>query len=106
MPFTHLDNIESKEIMPGFHGKFVHTDEVTMASWQVEAGSGLPEHSHPPEQVTMLLEGKFEMTVGGETRTLVPGGVAVIPANVSHSGKALTDCRLIDIFHPARDDYR
>jgi len=42
----------------------------------------------------------------GESRVLDPGVVAVIPPSVGHSGKALTACRLIGVFHPVREDYR
>lgn len=106
MPFTHLDELTAREIVAGFHGKFVHTDHITVSHWDVEAGASLPEHAHVHEQVTLVLEGTFEMTVGGETRTLQPGGMAVIPSNVPHRGTALTPCRIVDVFRPARDDYR
>jgi quercetin dioxygenase-like cupin family protein len=54
----------------------------------------------------IVSEGEFELTVDGETEVLRPGVVAVIPSDAEHSGRALTDCRVIDIFHPVREDYR
>ena len=53
-----------------------------------------------------VIEGRFELTVGGETRVLDPGTVALIPGGVEHGGKAVTDCRLLDVFHPLREDYK
>ena len=47
--FTRIDQIEPKEIIPGFHGRMVHTDNVTFAHWDIEAGSVLPEHHHVHE---------------------------------------------------------
>lgn len=29
-----------------------------------------------------------------------------MPGHVPHSGRAITDCRITDVFHPAREDYR
>ncbi len=106
MPFTHLDDIPARTIVPGFHGKFIHTDHLTTSFWTVEEGAVLPEHAHPHEQITSVLEGTFELTVGGETRIVTPGDVAVIPGGVTHAGRAITPCRMLDIFYPARDDYR
>ena len=37
---------------------------------------------------------------------LTPGTVALIPSGVRHSGRAVTDCQLLDVFHPVREDYR
>jgi quercetin dioxygenase-like cupin family protein len=106
MAFQKLANIQAKEVVPGFRGKFVHTDHVTMAFWEVDAGAGLPDHAHPHEQVTTVIEGKFELTVAGETRVVEAGEVALIPGQVRHSGRALTACRLLDAFYPCREDYR
>jgi len=106
MTFFALKDIQPKEIIPGFRGRFVHTECMTIAHWEIDAGSELPTHSHPQEMVVNFLVGQFELTVDGETRALVPGDVVVIPGNVSHSGRSLTDCRIIDVFHPPRDDYR
>ena len=104
--FKNLEEIEVREIMPGFQGRFIHTDHLTLAFWQVDAGSALPEHAHPHEQMVIVIEGEFELTVAGQAQVLAPGKVAVIPGNVPHSGRAITDCRVQDVFHPPRDDYR
>lgn len=106
MTFLTLKEIEEKEIVPGYRAKFVHSENMTLAYWDVDPGAALPEHSHPHEQIANVLEGRFELTVDGEPRVLEPGMVAVIPGGVPHSGKALTPCRLLDAFHPLREDYK
>ena len=79
---------------------------MTFAHWAVKAGAILPEHSHPHEQVANVITGEFELTIDGETVRLGPGGVGIIPSNSVHSGRAITDCHIIDAFHPIREDYR
>ena len=106
MTYISLHNIQEKEIAPGYRARFVHGDKLTLAYWDVDSGAEMPEHSHPHEQMANVLEGKFELTVDGESRILEPGQVAVILSNVPHGGKAITPCRLLDVFHPTRDDYR
>ena len=101
----HLDNLTEKEVVPGYKGKFVHSKNITAAYWNITAGSPLPEHSHVHEQIVNVLEGTLELTVKDETYKLTPGSVVVIPSNVPHSGKAVTHCKVIDIFYPVREDY-
>ena len=107
MTFFHdLNEVEERELVPGFFAKLIHTDEMTVAHFRVLAGSVLPEHFHIHAQVTNVLEGEFEMTVNGETHLCKGGTSITVPPNVPHSGRALTDCRLVDIFQPTREDYR
>ena len=106
MQYTDLTEISSKEVLPGFHGKFVHSENMTTAYWDIVAGSEIPEHSHEQEQIVNLIEGEFELIVDGELIKLYSEGVVVIPSNVKHSGKAVSHCKLIDIFHPAREDFK
>ena len=106
MSFIDLEGIEEKELIPGYNVRFVHSEQMTFAYWNIEAGAALPEHNHHHEQVANVLEGEFELTVGGEARVLSPGMVALIPSNVPHSGVAITNCRILDVFYPIREDYR
>ena len=106
MQYHQLDSIKAKEPVQGFTVRFVHAESMTFAYWDIDEGAALPGHAHPHEQVVNMLAGKFQFTVDGDSRVLVPGDVVVIPPNALHSGKALTDCRILDVFHPVREDYR
>ncbi len=106
MRFIDLDKINKKEILPGFEGKFIHTNNMTVVYWTIQAGSQLPEHSHHNEQITTIIEGEFVLTSDNETRNVKPGDVAIFPSNVKHSGKAITDCYIMDVFYPIREDYK
>ena len=101
-----LAEIDSKEIMPGYHGKLIHTQNMSLAFWEVEKGAKVPEHAHMNEQVMQVLEGKFEFTLDGNTNTYEPGDLVIIPPNFPHSGRALTPCKLMDVFSPTREEYR
>ena len=106
MSFIQLQELKSREVIPGFTGRFVHSENMTVAFWTVKAGAVAPVHTHPHEQVFMAMEGTFELTIDGQSREYRPGSVAVIPSNVPHSARAVTDCQVIDIFHPVREDLR
>ncbi|XLS29853.1 cupin domain-containing protein [Flavobacteriaceae bacterium M23B6Z8] len=101
----NLSTKNSKEIIPGFTGKFVHTQNNTLAWWDIQKGAVLPRHSHVHEQVTQVLEGRFRLTVGEETHICEPGNLIVIPPHVEHEGVALTPCKIFDLFAPARPEY-
>ena len=75
MAFLELEDIEVKEPVPGYRGRFVHSEKMTLAYWAIDAGAPLPEHSHPHEQVVNVIDGEFELRVEGEARVM--GSVAV-----------------------------
>jgi len=102
----NLADIEPREIMPGYHGKLVHAETMSWVFWEVEEGAEVPEHHHHHEQIMHVVEGHFEFTLGGETRQYRPGDVVIIPSNTPHGGKALSPCKLMDIFCPVREEYK
>ncbi|MEM9928455.1 MAG: cupin domain-containing protein [Bacteroidota bacterium] len=99
-------DLSAQEVFPGIVGKLVHTPLTTIADFQITAGTILPEHQHPHEQTSSVLSGRFRFWIAGEERILEAGEVAVIPGNTPHRGEALTDCRIIDVFAPTREDYK
>jgi quercetin dioxygenase-like cupin family protein len=101
-----LAALPEREVFPGFHGRFVHSDTMTFVYWRVDEGAAVPEHSHPHEQVVNMLEGELALTVAGEEHVLHPGDVVAIPGGTPHAARALGPSRVLDVFAPVREDYR
>ncbi len=99
-------DVPARQTIPGFLGRFIHSDAMTFAYWEIAKGSASPEHDHIHEQAAYLLEGEFELTVAGVTRHMTPGTIVIIPPSTRHSGRAITDCKLLDVFSPVREDYK
>ena len=106
MTKIRLESLDDFSPLEGFRAKLIHTEKMTIAHWTIDAGGELPTHSHPEEQVANVMEGEFELTVDGETELLSAGDVVVIPSDAPHSGRAISDCKIIDVWHPCREDYK
>jgi quercetin dioxygenase-like cupin family protein len=73
---------------------------------EMDAGAVIPLHDHTHEQAGILLEGKLKLTIGNETRTLEPGVIFFIPANMPHQAFAHDGPAVVlDAFSPIREDY-
>jgi quercetin dioxygenase-like cupin family protein len=104
--FTSIDRIAWRNIFTGIRGRYAHGERCTVGDLELDADTVIPIHNHPHEQITYLLEGSMHFVVGDETLTMNPGDIAVIPGGASHGGRTISRCRVIDVFAPARDDYR
>jgi quercetin dioxygenase-like cupin family protein len=101
-----IKNTPSKQLVPGITGYYAHGSSMTFGYVEIVAGSNLPAHQHVHEQITYIIEGELDMTIGGEICPLRAGMYHVIPSNTPHSAIARTDCKAIDVFNPVREDYR
>ena len=101
-----IKDIQSKELVPGITGYYAHGDKLTFGYVELKKGASIPEHSHPQEQITYIIEGQLDMVIDGNACSLTAGMYHVIPSNCRHSAIAITECKLIDAFSPVRDDYK
>lgn len=64
-------------------------------------------HTHPQEQMGIILEGEFEMTIGEETKMLKKGDMYQVPPSTTHGGTTRKKPALIlDVFSPPREQYK
>ena len=102
----HIKDIAAKELITGFTGHYVHGKDLTLGYVEIKAGNELPQHYHVHEQITYIIEGQLDMVIDGISCPLTAGMYHIIPSNVLHSAVAATDCKVIDAFAPAREDYK
>ncbi|HEX8895700.1 MAG TPA: cupin domain-containing protein [Terriglobales bacterium] len=105
MPFVDISNLRVTERLPGWFGRYFHSPSMTFAHYDFVRGSSIHEHCHPQEEVYEVIEGELEVTIDGVAQIVRAGLVAIVPAGVRHSVKALTDGRAIIVDHPARPDF-
>jgi quercetin dioxygenase-like cupin family protein len=82
-----------------------HNGELMMVRFRFEKGGTGAPHSHPHIQCSYVASGRFEMTIGGETRIIEPGDSYIVPSGMEHGALALEAGELIDAFTPARADF-
>lgn len=101
--WNDLDAIDPIELIPGLRFRPVAGERLLVNFASYEPGTTVPEHAHEEEQMTFVLEGEFEFTIAGETRTLRPGMIAHVPSFVPHAARTGgTGCVQVDVFSPPR----
>jgi quercetin dioxygenase-like cupin family protein len=106
MPFVDINALPVTERLPGWFGRYFHTANMTFAHYEFKRGATIHKHFHPEEEVYEVIEGELEVTVGGVSKIVRAGIVAIVPGGVRHSVKALTDGRVIIVDHPARPEFK
>ena len=103
MGFIDTSSLPVREPRPGFAGRFFHSENMTFAYYTIAAGSAVHPHSHHNDEVWHVLSGELEVRLADEVRVLRAGEVAVVPPDMEHPARALTDCRALVVDHPTRD---
>jgi quercetin dioxygenase-like cupin family protein len=104
MPFVDTRALKVIERLPGWYGRYFHSPSMTFAHYDFKRGSSIHEHFHPQEEVYEVIEGELELIIDGESQVARPGLVGIVPSNVRHSVKALTDGRAIIVDYPLRTE--
>ena len=94
----------------GFERRILRTDQLMMVIIDIDNGpwaAADPYHSHLHEQITYVADGEIlYLAEGEEPRKLGPGDLFAVPSGQPHSIQLLSArARLIDSFHPIREDF-
>ena len=103
----HLRDLSPHELADGVTMRPLFGENAMLNLLEFQPDARVPEHSHPHEQLGMVVDGELVLTIDGVPHRLRPGGAYQIPGGVPHA--AWTDgvtCRVLDVFQPVREDYR
>src|SRR5436309_14466869 len=88
-------------IFPGVTVTTCASEKMMLSLATLEPHAVVEEHSHPHEQVGIVLEGRAIFIIGGEEKTLGPGDIFRIPGDVRHKVIVLEQTvKALDIYHP------
>lgn len=69
---------------------------------ELKQGCVVAVHSHPSEQIAIVVSGRVRWTIGSQSEQVEMSGgeVLVLPSNVLHGVEALEDTLIFDILSP------
>ena len=104
--FVHFDDVKAFELVEGVTGRPLFGACAMINLIELQPGAVVPLHSHPHEQLGIVLRGMQALIVDGEPHELGPMEGYVLPGGVEHSAYCGPDGALVlDIFQPVREDY-
>lgn len=105
-PFTFSGNCTFEDQGSGVKRKILaYGDSLMQVEVHFEEGSVGKMHSHPHSQLTYVLEGEFEFTVGNEKKIVKKGDTLYKIPNIEHGCVCLRKGILLDTFNPYREDF-
>jgi quercetin dioxygenase-like cupin family protein len=105
--FVRLDQQRAFELTAGVSGRPLFGAGAMLNLIEFEPGSTVPPHSHPHEQLGIVLRGMQALVVDGTAHELGPLEGYVLPGDVEHSAYCGPEGALVlDVFTPVREDYR
>jgi len=101
------EDIPLTELVPGSLSHLVAGKNALLSFLTMKAGSIFELHSHPHEQIMIVIEGYCDEVIKDKIYRVEKGDVIYLPPNVEHGAFIReVDCKAIDIFSPVRDDYK
>lgn len=103
---TNWENIPIENPAEGIERQMVVGKDLMVCRFRFAPFLVTPAHSHPHEQMTLVIQGKVRFTLGNRERIVNPGDVLHFPSNSWHGATMLEEeVILIDIFSPIREDF-
>lgn len=104
--FVEKSQCSQHTIFPGVDVFTAAGDQMMLSLAVLAPHAVVEEHSHPHEQIGMVVKGRARFYVGDEERLLGAGEMYFIPGGVPHRVVALEEgCEALDVFHPVREEY-
>ncbi|MBN1573463.1 MAG: cupin domain-containing protein [Deltaproteobacteria bacterium] len=101
-------DFKDETVKPGVERGVWNGGPFTVVRYKYAPGAKFPSHSHEASQLTIILEGSIEFSVGEDKIFVTAGETIYIPSGESHSAEVPKDgesVHSINVFYPPREKH-
>jgi quercetin dioxygenase-like cupin family protein len=103
---TDWETVPVEQPAEGIERQMIVGQNMTMCRFRFAPYLVTPEHTHPHEQMSLVVKGRVKFIISGEERIVPAGTVMHFPPHNRHGATMLDEeVILIDIFSPVREDF-
>ena len=99
------DTVAVEQLTDSIRRRMIAGTKEMLVRWEFNKGASAARHSHPHEQIVVMVSGKLRLVVGDTETIMKSDDIAIVPPNIPHEAHALEDTVVIDIFSPPREDF-
>ena len=101
------EQVPITELGRGALSHLVWGKNIMVSFLTMKAGSTFELHSHPQEQIMIVIDGYIDEVIEDKIYRVQKGDLILFPPNIKHGGFIReVDCKVIDIFSPVREDHK
>jgi len=105
--FWKPEEIVPRTLAPGVTARIAPGEKMMFSLVTLAPNAVVPTHSHPHEQMGLMVSGTMEFTIAGETRVLSGNEMYLVPGGAPHAAKGGPGGAVaLDAFSPPREEYR
>lgn len=102
----HQPDLPETELVKGSNSRLVIGEQAMISFLKMDAHSYFAPHSHPQEQIMIVLDGYCDEIIAGKLYRVKKGDVVILPSGVEHGAYiGDEDVHVIDVFGGPRGDY-
>jgi quercetin dioxygenase-like cupin family protein len=105
--FTSLSDLRRFTLAEGVTAQALFGDGAMLNLVELAPNALVPRHSHPHEQLGVVLRGELYLMVAGHEHLLRGMGAYTLPGELEHQAQAGPEGALVlDVFQPVREEHR
>ena len=99
------DSVAAEQLTESIERRMIVGSKAMLVRWEFRKGAVAARHSHPHEQIVIMVKGKLRLVVGSTEILMESNDIVVIPPDTPHEARAIENTIVIDVFSPPREDF-
>ena len=104
---TSRNNVQTIKVFEGVYRKtLLYNKQLMLCYFTLEKNANIPLHTHKEHQIGYIIKGKLRFITEEREFIAKEGDSYIFDSNEKHGAVVLEDSEVIDVFNPAREDYK